>query len=173
MSATPSSAGDLKKRVLVVDDDLEMARTLAEGLGDRGYDAVAVASGAEAILLLRDESFDAMVTDLRMPRVDGLELLAASLRLDPGRPVIVMTAFSAVDTAVESIRQGAYHYLTKPFKQDELAIFLGRALDDARLRREASALKTALHALFSVETLTGPPPAIEAVRELARLVEKL
>jgi two-component system, NtrC family, response regulator HydG len=153
------------RRVLVVDDNLEMARTIAEGLGDRGYDAVAVGSGGDAINRLHAETFDALVTDLRMPRVDGLELLAASRKLDPGRPVIVMTAYSAIDTAVESIRQGAYHYLTKPFKQDELAIFLGRALDEVHLRQEAERLKMALRTRFSAASIIGASPGIAAVRE--------
>jgi two-component system response regulator HydG len=152
-------------RILVVDDNPEMARTLAEGLADRGYDAVPVASGAEAVARMDAESFDALVTDLRMPGVDGLAVLAASRRKHPERPVIVMTAYSAIDTAVESIRQGAYHYLTKPFKQDELAIFLGRALDELQVRREASALKTALKTKFSAESIIGRSPAIAAVRE--------
>jgi len=135
-----------RQRILVVDDSLEMARTLSDGLADRGYDAAAVGSGQDAAQRLTAEPFDALVTDLRMPEVDGLELLALSRRLDPDRPVIVMTAYSAIDTAMESIRRGAYHYLTKPFKQEELAIFLGRALDEVHLRRELAALKLALAA---------------------------
>jgi two-component system response regulator HydG len=79
--------------------------------------------------------------------------------------VIIMTAFSAIDTAVESIHQGAYHYLTKPFKQDELAIFLGRALDDVKVRREASALKTELRKRFSASNIIGHSSGIQAVRE--------
>jgi two-component system response regulator HydG len=154
-----------RARVLVVDDNVEMARTLAEGLADRGYEAIATGSGRDAIERLGGQPFDAVVTDLRMPNVDGLELLAASRRLDPDRPVIVMTAYSAIDTAVESIRQGAYHYLTKPFKQDELAIFLGRALDEVRVRREASALKTALRSRFSAARILGQSAGIEAVRD--------
>ena len=152
-------------RILVVDDNLEMARTLAQGLLDRGYDAVAVGSGRQALDRLEAETFDAVVTDLRMPNVDGLEILAASRKLDPDRPVIVMTAYSAIDTAVESIRQGAHHYLTKPFKQDELAIFLGRALEELQLRREASALKTALRTKYSASNIIGHSAAIQAVRE--------
>ena len=157
--------GSRRPRVLVVDDNLEMARTIAEGLIDRSYDAVPLASGHEAIGRLTAERFDVLVTDLRMPKVDGMELLAASRRLDPARPVIVMTAYSAIDTAVESIRQGAYHYLTKPFKQDELVIFLERALDQVRVRTEASALRTALRAKFSVSRIVGASPAMQAVRE--------
>jgi two-component system response regulator HydG len=150
---------------LVVDDNLEMARTIAEGLFDRGYEAVAVGSGRQALERLAAETFDAVVTDLRMPDVDGLEILSASRKLEPERPVIVMTAYSAIDTAVESIRQGAHHYLTKPFKQDELAIFLGRALGELQLRREASALKTALRTKFSAANIIGQSAAIQAVRE--------
>jgi two-component system response regulator HydG len=159
-------------RVIVVDDNFEMARTIAEGLVDRGYDAVAVASGQEALARLRGETVDALVTDLRMPKVDGLELLAESRRLMPERPVIVMTAYSAIDTAIESIRQGASHYLTKPFKQDELVIFLQRALDEARLKRETLALKTALRTRFSAKSIIGHSPAIQAVRErIARVAD--
>src|SRR5664279_3187956 len=157
--------GKRRPRVLVVDDNLEMARTVSEGLIDRGYDAVPVGSGRDAIDRLTADRFDVVVTDLRMPKVDGMELLAASRKLDPDRPVIVMTAYSAIDTAVESIRQGAYHYLTKPFKQDELVIFLERALDQVRFKNEASALRTALRAKFSVSSIIGHSPAIQAVRE--------
>ena len=154
-----------RARVLVVDDSADMARTIAAGLGDRGYEAVAAASGEEALARLRGEVFHAVITDLRMPKIDGLEVLAESRRLDAERPVIVMTAFSAIDTAVESIRRGAYHYLTKPFKQDELAIFLGRALEDVRVRKEAESLKTALRTRFSSQNILGTSEAIRAVRE--------
>jgi two-component system response regulator HydG len=154
-----------KLRVLIADDNLEMARTIADGLADRGYETIAVASGREAAERLRTDKVDALVTDLRMPNGDGMELLVASRKLDPERPVIVMTAFSAIDTAVESIRQGAYHYLTKPFKQDELAIFLERALEEVGVRREARTLKSALKSRFSATSLIGHSAALEAVRD--------
>src|SRR4051812_41341755 len=112
-----------KVRVLVVDDHLAMAEMVSEGLIERGYDVVAVGTGREGMRRLTSEAFDALVTDLRMPDVGGLELLAEAKRGAPERPVIVMTAHGAVDTAIESIRRGAYHYLTKPFKADELALF--------------------------------------------------
>jgi two-component system response regulator HydG len=160
-----TSTSQRRSRVLLVDDNLEMARTLADGLADRGYDAAAAESGQEAIQRLAAEPYDAVVTDLRMPDIDGMEVLAASRKLDPERPVIVMTAYSAVDSAVESIRRGAYHYLTKPFKQDELAIFLARALDEARVRREASALRVALRTRFSTSSILGSSAAIQAVRQ--------
>src|SRR5438270_9832260 len=102
-------------RILIVDDKLEMARSLADGLADRGYLVEALSSSQEAVERVAADAVDLVVTDLRMPGVDGLQLLEASRRFDPDRPVIMMTAFSAVDTAVESIRRGASHYSTKPF----------------------------------------------------------
>jgi two-component system response regulator HydG len=154
-----------RPRVIVVDDNVEMARTIADGLSERGYDAVAVGSGRELIARLPAEKVDAIVTDLRMPEVDGLQVLARSRELDPDRPVIVMTAYSAIDSAVQSIRQGAYHYLTKPFKQDELALFLDRAFADLKLRREAAALKKTLRASFSTASIIGHSAAIAALRD--------
>src|SRR5258708_3443667 len=134
----------MSRRVLVVDDKLEMAEMLADGLSERGFDAVAKSSSREALALVADDSFDALVTDLRMPDVDGLALLAPSRKAVPDRPVILMTAYSAIDSAVEAIRQGAHHYLTKPFKLDELVLFLDRALDEIGVRREAKTLRAAL-----------------------------
>ena len=152
-----------KGRVLVVDDKLEMAQMLADGLRDDGFEAHAVGSGEDALALLPRESFDALVTDLRMPGVDGLQLLRASQASAPDRPVIVMTAFGAMDSAIESIRQGAYHYLTKPFRADELTLFLGRALDERRVRREAAALKMALRERGGPLELVSRSAAMQAV----------
>ena len=156
-------------RVLIVDDDRDMCEAIAEGLEARGYEATAVASGTEAMAKL-GEPFDALVTDLRMPGVDGLELVASSRKVAPDRPVVVMTAFSAVDTAVESIRRGAYHYLTKPFKLDELDLFLARALDEARLRTRAASLQRALRDRFSLQSMVGSSPAMQRVFDLAERV---
>jgi two-component system response regulator HydG len=159
-----------RPRVLVVDDRLEMAEMVADGLTDRGYDAVGLSSSRKALELLESEPVEALVTDLRMPELDGLALLAASRKLAPERPVIVMTAFGAVDSAVESIRRGAYHYLTKPFKQEELAIFLERALQEGRLRREAATLKSELKERFSVGRLSAKSPAM---RQVLAVVERV
>jgi len=115
-------------RVLVVDDRLEMAETIADNLRDRGYRAVAVASGREARRVLRTERVDALVTDLRMPEIDGLSLLRMSIELDPSRPVIMMTAYSGLDTAMEATGAGVFHYLIKPFRLDALVRVLEQAL---------------------------------------------
>jgi two-component system response regulator HydG len=159
-----------KPRVLVVDDELSMAEMLADGLCDRGFDAVPLESSREAARRLADEPFDALVTDLRMPEMDGLALLSHARSTAPSCPVIVMTAYSALDSAIESIRRGAYHYLTKPFKLDEVALFLERALDDSKLRRETVALKRALKERHSIAGIVGRSGTM---REVCDLVERV
>jgi two-component system response regulator HydG len=157
-------------RILVVDDKLEMARTLAEGLCDRGYAAEALCSGEEALAKVGGDGVDLVITDLRMPRVDGLQILEASRRHDPDRPIIMMTAYSAVDTAIESIRRGAYHYLTKPFKLEELVLFVERALAESRLKREAAGLRRELQEGRGAARLVGESAPMRALRELVRRV---
>jgi two-component system response regulator HydG len=160
----------MRPRVLVVDDHVEMAETLAEGLLDRGFEAAACGSSVEAAKRLDAEPFDALVTDLRMPEVDGLGLLARSRSTAPERPVIVMTAYGAIETAVGAIRQGAYHYMTKPFTTDELALFLERALDEARLRREARSLRATLSDRVGLGSLVAASPAMREVFDVSRRV---
>jgi DNA-binding NtrC family response regulator len=116
-------------RVLVVDDRAAMAEMIAEELGERGFDACAITSGREALSLLRTERIDALVTDLRMPEVDGLVLLRTSIELDPSRPVIMMTAYGSLETALEAVNGGTWQYLTKPFRVDLLARLLEAALN--------------------------------------------
>jgi two-component system response regulator HydG len=157
-------------RVLVVDDQIEMARMLSDALVDHGYDALALASGKQAIARLEGQEFDAVVTDLRMPDADGLEVLAAARKDGSDRPVIVMTAFSAVDTAIESIRRGAYHYLTKPFKTEELVLFLQRAFEERRVRREAHTLRSAFRDRFSRAHLIGSSAAMKRALEIMQQV---
>jgi two-component system response regulator HydG len=157
-------------RVLIVDDDPDLAETLADGLGDRGFEAMACSSSVEASQRLGSEEFDALVTDLRMPQVDGMQLLALSRRLSPERPVIVMTAYGAIETAVDAIRQGAYQYLTKPFGLDELALFVGRAVDDARVRREARTLRATLQAEVGLGSLVASSAAMREVFDIARRI---
>jgi two-component system response regulator HydG len=166
MNGPPSHGG----RVLVVDDHIEMARTLTEGLAERGFDAVPLDSSVEAAKLLESDEFDVLVTDLRMPHVDGFELLATSRRAAPHRPVIVMTAYGAIETAIEAMQRGAYHYVTKPFKLDELTLLLERGLEAERTRREAEALRRTLLERYSFANIIGKS---KPMRELYALMEQV
>jgi two-component system response regulator HydG len=158
-----------KVRVLVVDDVASMAEMVADGLKDAGFDATASSNGEEAAGMLGRGGFDALVTDLRMPRVDGLELLRLARRADPEMPVLVMTAYGAIESAIESIRLGAYHYLTKPFKNDELILFLDRALQERAIRREAALLRSALEDFSD----TGAVGTSAAIREVFDVVGRI
>lgn len=117
-----------RPRVLVVDDQAEMAAVIADALVDQGYTAFAAYSGTEALHVLRSERVDVVVTDLTMPKVDGIDVLRMSQRLDPSRPVILMTGFGAIDSALQAFDVGAYQYLLKPFRMDTLAEVLRKAL---------------------------------------------
>ncbi|MFH0903086.1 MAG: sigma-54 dependent transcriptional regulator [Pseudomonadota bacterium] len=127
--------------VLIVDDHIEMARVLAEELADAGYETKVAQDGSEALASARDRIPDVVLTDLRMEKMDGFDILNAIKALDASVPVLIMTAFGAIDSAVEAIKRGAYHYLTKPFQLQEVLVYVERALADRRLRDEHRALK--------------------------------
>lgn len=165
MRSEPMATPDAPVRVLVVDDDAALRETIADGLRDLGHEVTS--AGADvAPSLVRDPSHDVLVTDLRMPEIDGISLLTLSKQIVPERPVIVMTAFGAVDTAIESLRKGAFHYLLKPFKVAELHLVIGRALEERALRRETRTLKRALRQRFALDRLVTRSDSMQAVREL-------
>jgi len=163
-------AGQRDARVLVIDDDSAFAETVADGLLALGWRATPLGSPERAARLLQEGQFDALVSDLRMPTMDGLELLKLAKQLAPERPVIIMTAFSAIDSAVECVRQGAYHYLTKPFKVAELDLFLLRALENRALRRAARELRRALDERYALGALIGQSASMHDAFELVRRV---
>ncbi|HJU83420.1 MAG TPA: sigma-54 dependent transcriptional regulator [Holophagaceae bacterium] len=157
-------------RVLIADDHREMADLVADHLAERGFSAVVATSGKEALARLEEGGIEALVTDLRMVDMNGLDLLASSLKLDAERPVIVMTAYGAVDTAVEAIRMGASHYLTKPFKLEELEIFLSRALAERGLQREAQNLRRTLAGRYGRHGLVARSGAMASLFDLVERV---
>jgi two-component system response regulator HydG len=159
-------------RILVVDDKVALAETIADGLTDRGYAARATGAAREALATLQNGLVDLLVTDLRMPEIDGLALVEAARVPDVDVPVIVMTAYGAIDSAVESIRRGAFHYLTKPFKLDELIVFVERALADRTLRHEAAALRKVVREEFSVDGLIGQSAPMQRVLAVIERIAK-
>lgn len=155
-------------KILIVDDKEMMRDSVATILGRRGH-AVATAAGGEAALeRIAEKRPDAVVTDLQMPGMSGLELLAAIRRIDEGLPVVFMTAYGSVETAVEAMREGAFDYVTKPFGGDELAIAVERAIEHGRLRRENEVLRAAASgpsvASSSATDMVGEGPRMAAVR---------
>jgi two-component system response regulator HydG len=155
-------------RVLAVEDDAEMLDLLAEHLQAEGYRVTAIRRGADALARLRAEPFDAVVTDLRIPDVDGMEVLRAARELQPGVPVILITAFGSIQTAIQAIRQGAYDYAAKPFAMEEISLLVGKALEDRRLREENRRLREEVEARYRLGNLLGASPAMQAVFALLR-----
>jgi two-component system response regulator HydG len=159
-------------RLLVVDDHEEMARLLADQLGEAGYAVTVKTSGAEAIAAMRTDPLDLVITDLRMGGTDGFDVLDAVRAVDPSIPVLIMTAFGAIDTAIEAIKRGAYHYLTKPFRLDEVVLFVGRALEERRMRADYQSLQRALGERTRVSGMIGRGPAMQALFDLVERVAR-
>jgi DNA-binding NtrC family response regulator len=128
-------------RVLVVDDEPRMAESIATALGRRGHECVIANSGEQALARFAEAAADVVVTDLRMPGMDGLALLG---KLPDTVPVIVLTAHGDVPSAVEAMQKGAFHFLTKPFDNDELRSLVQKALELQSLKRENRALRREL-----------------------------
>ncbi|MDI3285557.1 sigma-54 dependent transcriptional regulator [Polyangium sp. 15x6] len=125
-----------KKQILVVDDEANLRRVLSAQLGRDGYEVHTAEDGEEALAFLKEHHIDLVITDLRMPKVDGMDLLRAAMRDDPTRPVVMLTAHGTVDNAVEALKTGAFDYITKPFDQHEVRLVVRKAL---RTRDLASA----------------------------------
>src|SRR5512146_2548255 len=125
-------------RVLVVDDEPKLGRVVAEMLELDGHDVVRAGGGREALARLAEEAFELVVTDLRMPEVDGLAVLRAARARTPPPEVVLMTAYGTAESAVEAMKAGAADYVTKPFPMDELRIRIGRLAAQGAAERERS-----------------------------------
>jgi two-component system response regulator HydG len=153
-------------RILVIDDQIEMARLLGDQLADAGYTAELAGGGAEALSLIRRKPFDLVICDLRMAEVDGLDVLEGVKQVAPFVPVIIMTAFGGIESAIEAIKRGAYHYLTKPFRLDEVLLFVERALGERRLRDENAALRRVAVSQVGFGGMVGQSERMRAVYAL-------
>lgn len=153
-------------RVLIVDDQEMMRDSLAATLSREGHEVVAAHDGQAALNRLTERRFELMLTDLKMPRVNGLELLGEVKKVRPDLPVILMTAFATVQTAVEAMRLGAYDYIQKPFDGEELKLLVDRTLEHARLRLENQALRTIVES-------NGPRPLIGESAAMADVKRKI
>ena len=160
----------MKSRILVVDDDAEMAAMLRESMTRLGHELDAVTSGAEALRALQGARYDAVVTDLRMPELDGIQLCVRIASNFPAVPVVVMTAFGSMDAAVAAIRAGAADFLAKPFKPSALAIVLERVLARRRLEEEVRQLRRRLEEVRPIPELVGES---QVMRDLVGVVAQV
>ncbi len=158
------------ERILVVDDEEQMRDLLAKVLDRKGYQVAVCSDGLEALAYLEKEPADLVITDVRMPGLSGMEALRAVKELNPDIVVLIMTAFGSIDQAVQAVKEGAYDYINKPFKIEEMLLTIEKALDERRLRHEVSALRQELHTRYRFENLIGKS---RAMQEVFTLIEQV
>ena len=158
------------KKVLIVDDEESIRSMIAVLLQKEGYQVSSASDGSEALDLLGEQAFDLVLSDIRMPGMDGLELLDRVRSLYPDITVIMMSAFGTVDLAVEALKRGAYDYISKPFKADEILLTLRKAQEREGLRRENLRLKEEVGERFSLEGIVARSPSMVKIMEAIRKV---
>jgi DNA-binding NtrC family response regulator len=156
--------------ILIVEDKDSMRNMLHETLTEEGYRVDSAANGKQAVDLISNKSYDLVLTDLRMPEVDGLALLSKVKELDADTSVIVMTAYGTIEDAVAAMKNGAFDFLTKPFDTEHLCVLVGRALENRRLVAENTLLRQELMAQHGIENIIGSSAKMV---ELGQLIHKV
>ncbi len=159
-------------RILIVDDEANAREALAELLADEGYETATASDGQKALPLLSSFAPQVVLTDLKMPGMDGVALLGRVKAQRPSAACIVMTAFGSIDTAVAAIKAGAENYLTKPLDMDAVSALVGRAMEKAELREEASRLREQVGDRLSFDKILGDHPSMQRVLKIVAQVAK-
>jgi two-component system response regulator HydG len=160
----------MKPRILVVDDEPSHRKMIEAVLSAEGYEVTQAEDGQAAISAVEDRFHDLIIMDVRMPNVDGVEALQKIKQISPDIPVIIMTAYASVGTAVEALKSGAYDYLTKPLDIEELKILVAKALRFHQLEQENIFLKERLNDRFDFSNIIGRSPAMTKLFETMALV---
>ena len=174
---------DLKGNVVVIDDEQEMRSLLEDFLVGEGYHVHPFASAVDALKALSPGGplgaetelgdIDALISDIKMPQMDGLELTAQLRQVRPEIPIILMTAFGSVETAIEAMRRGAFHYVVKPLKLAEMGVNVERAVEHRKLQRDNSALRQEVKRSWSMGTLIGKSAGMKSVFDLVSRVSQV
>jgi DNA-binding NtrC family response regulator len=160
----------MKETILVIDDEDVIRKALDKFLRGQGYHVLLASDGEKGLQLIQSENVDAVIVDLQMPKVSGMEVVKKIQETKPDVVRVVMTAHGTIPSAIEAIKSGAYHYLTKPFELDEIEELLHKAMDYRRLQRENSQLKKQLKDKYKFDNIVGES---EAIMNVFQLVEKV
>lgn len=152
-------------RILVVEDDREMCRFLSELLSEEGHEVEVTHDGQSALRRYAETPFDLVITDLMMPRMKGTELVHRLREIDPEALALLITAFGSIESAVETMRAGAFNYLTKPFRTEEILLQVNRAVEESSLRKEVRRLRKELHGRYGPSNIVGKSPSMNKVFE--------
>lgn len=155
--------------ILIVDDEEVLQDVLTSLIRRAGHSTISARTGEEALELLLREEVDLVLLDLMLPGMSGLQVLQEVRRRDPEQVVVVITAYSSIESAVDAMREGAFHYIPKPFKNEEVLLTLRRALEQRQLRSENRELKEQLHKRFGFDNIIGKSRPMQQVFELIRL----
>ena len=158
------------KSILIVEDEKADRDTMIDLLSEAGYEVHGAQNGEEAIERAKEYSFNVVITDLKMPKGDGLQVLEQVKRIDPRTMVIICTGYGTVDTAVKAMKLGAYEYITKPIKIEEIKLVVQRALDYQRLEVENVLLQKQLKAKYRFKNLIGDS---EVMQQIFQFIEKI
>jgi DNA-binding NtrC family response regulator len=161
---------DTQATILVVDDDAAMTSAVCEVLRQSGYLALSAQSGSEALEIVKRERPDLLISDLRMTEMSGHQLQQELQTVAPDLPVVIITAFGTIESAVESMKLGARDFITKPFSNKELLLVVSRALENRRLRQEVKQLRVELARSYGLPNIIGVDPKMAAVLEIVERV---
>jgi DNA-binding NtrC family response regulator len=156
-------------RILIVDDEEVLRDVLDAVLRREGFEVIPAASGEEALNVLEGEDVDLVILDVMLPGISGIDTLRAIRIANPHLPVIVITAFSSIDGAIAAMKQGAFHYIPKPFKNEEVIITVNKALEQRRLTHENERLKAELSDKYAYSNIIGKSETMRKVFDLIRL----
>jgi len=159
-----------KSKILVVDDEEIMRSSLTDWLSEDGYDVLAVEDGFVAIEEVQKRDYDLAIVDLKMPKIDGLEVLRRMNKFRPTLPVIIITAYATVDTAVVAMKEGAADYIVKPFNPEEISMIIGKMVEHQRVLKENVLLRKALTHRFRFQDLVGKSAEMLKVTEMIKTV---
>ena len=158
------------EKILIVDDEESIIDVLSMMLEKEGYQALSASDGSEALKVLDKEKIDLIISDMRMTPMNGLDLLKRVKDIDPDITAIMMTAYATVENAVEAMRQGAFEYVIKPFKLDELRLLVERALEQRNIIRENRFLKQQISCKYNFDNIIGNSPVMQKVYHLIHKV---
>jgi len=152
-----------KGKILVVEDEKSMREVLKMLLEGEHYDVTCASDGQEGFTCINKDIFDLVITDMKMPKVDGFKVLKKVKEISPETLVIMITAFGTTETAIEAMKLGAYDYINKPFKIDEIRIIVKKAIEKRRLREELSLLREKIKTSYALENIIGKSPKMQAM----------
>jgi len=161
-----------KNRILIIEDDKRLREVLKKILDRAGFEVGISGDGAGGIADIKQDFYDIALTDLKMPGMDGMEVLKTIKKISPQTYVVIMTAYGTIDSAVQAVKNGAFDYITKPFKTEEILVVIQKALEDRDLRKKIRYLTQQAEQKYKFENIIGKSKAMQDVFETIRRVSK-